>query len=73
MNEELAEMMEWQARCGDLQTVNEQLREERDVARKSWEQAQATNALYWERILDLEKALNLATAKITHLQQGVEL
>lgn len=72
MNEGLAEMMEWQARCGELQTVNEQLREERDAARNAWQEAQATHELYWQRILDLEKALNLATAKITHLQQGLE-
>jgi hypothetical protein len=72
MNEGLAEMLEWQARCGDLQTVNEQLREERDFARKAWEEEKRTTALYWERILDLEKALTLANQKVTNLEQWME-
>ncbi len=77
MNEGLAEMIEWQARCSDLQTVNEQLREERDVARKQWQEATQTKELYWSRILELESALSRATAYAhrvrLHLQQGIEL
>lgn len=69
MNEGLAETIEWQARCGDLQTANEQLREERDVAREAWRKAADLNELYLERIVELEKALNLATAKINTLEQ----
>ena len=38
MNEtDMAEMMEWQARCRDLETSKEQIREERDVARLQWQ------------------------------------
>lgn len=77
MNEGLAETIEWQARCSDLQTANEQLREERDIARKQWQEAQQTKELYWSRILELEAALSQATSYAQrvrlHLQQGIEL
>ena len=72
MNESLAETIEWQARCGDLQTSNEQLREERDAARKAWKDAKEISDIYWQRVLDLEKALNVANAKIVSLQQWSE-
>lgn len=77
MNEELAEVIEWQARCSDLQTVNEQLRDERDLALREWREAKAVSELYWARIVELEAALtkaNSVTSRLRlHLQQGIEL
>jgi hypothetical protein len=77
VNEELAELMEWQARCSDLQTVNEQLRDERDLALREWREAKAVSELYWSRIVELEAALgkaNSVTSRLRlHLQQGIEL
>lgn len=77
MNEELAELMEWQARCSDLQTVNEQLRDERDLALREWREAKSVSELYWSRIVELESALVKANSMVSrlrlHLQQGIEL
>lgn len=77
MNEELAELMEWQARCSDLQTVNEQLRDERDLALREWREAKAVSELYWSRVVELESALSKAnsiTSRLRqHIQQGIEL
>lgn len=77
MNEELAELMEWQARCSDLQTVNEQLRDERDLALREWREAKSISELYWSRVVELEAALmkaNSITSRLRqHIQQGIEL
>lgn len=77
MNEELAEMMEWQARCSDLQTVNEQLRDGRDLALREWMEAKSVAELYWSRIVELEAALTKANSMTSrlraHIQQGFEL
>ena len=78
MNEtDMAEMMEWQARCRDLETSKEQIREERDVARLQWQNEHEKSELYWGRIVELESALSKATMQIErlrlHLQQGIEL
>lgn len=77
MNEELAEMMEWQARCTDLQTVNEQLRDERDLALREMREAKSISELYWSRVVELEAALmkaNSITSRLrSHIQQGIEL
>lgn len=78
MNEtDMAEMMEWQARCRDLETSKEQIREERDVARLQWQIEHEKSELYWGRIVELESALSKATTQIErlrlHLQQGIEL
>ncbi len=77
MNEGLAETIEWQARCSDLQTVNEELRAQRDGALAQWKQVCEVRDLYWERIVELEAALSKANAYAQrirlHLQQGIEL
>jgi len=80
----MAELMEWQARCRDMETSKEQLREERDLLRaqldsamKYLREAVTTRELYWERIVELEAALSKATAQAErlriNLQQGIEL
>lgn len=77
MNDAMAELLEWQARCRDLETSREQLREERDIARKQWQESHAKSEMYWGRILELEAALSNATAQVErfriHIQQGIEL
>jgi len=85
MNEtDMAEMMEWQARCRDLETSKEQIREERDLLRDQCESAMkrlreavTTRELYWERIVELEAALSKATSQVQRLElrlaQGTEL
>lgn len=84
MNEGLAETLEWQARCRDLETANEQLREEREILREErdgamehWRINKEKNEQLWERIHALEAALHEANAKNDrlriHLQQGIEL
>lgn len=80
----MAELMEWQARCRDMETSKEQLREERDLLREQrdgamerWKEACDKNEMYWVRITELEAALSKATAQVErlriHLQQGIEL
>ena len=80
----MAELMEWQARCRDMETSKEQLREERDLLREQrdgamarWKEAFERSEMYWERIVELEAALSKATAQVErlriHLQQGIEL
>lgn len=65
-----AELIEWQARCGDLQNSVERLRDERDSAR-------ATVDLMLHENHRLEEALREANTTISrlriHIQQGIEL
>jgi predicted nucleic acid-binding Zn-ribbon protein len=83
-NEQRAEMYEWQARCRDLETSLQQVRDDRDEARtqrdaalKNWNDAVQRATFLWHRVTELEHALNAAVSERdrlrTHVQQGVEL
>lgn len=76
-NESIAEVAEWQARCGDLSTSNELLREERDSALAYAAGQSAKHAILWERVIELEQTVKDQQATIDrlrlHIQQGVEL
>lgn len=63
MNEQMAETMEWQARCRDLETSLEFVREERDLARAALNHQQNEN----RELHALISRLRL------HIAQGVEL
>lgn len=77
MNEGLAESLEWQARCRDLETVNEELRESRESALTQARTLAADKEFLFQRVTELEEALRAANQKIgrlvLHLQQGIEL
>jgi hypothetical protein len=76
-NQSIAEIAEWQARCGDLSTSNEQLREERDAALTLAAEHKLKHSILWERVTELEQAIKNQQAIIDrlrlHIQQGVEL
>ena len=77
MNEGLAESLEWQARCRDLETANEELREARESALTQARTLAADKEFLFQRVTELEEALRAANQKIgrlvLHLQQGIEL
>lgn len=69
-NHQLAELIEWQARCADLENANEALREER-------EQARSTADLLMHECARLEARVTELSAFVDRLriavQQGAEL
>jgi dynactin complex subunit len=69
-NELIAEMVEWQSRCADLQNANERLREERDAARSSVDLLMHENHALGSTIKDLG---GLVDRLRTHIAQGIEL
>lgn len=75
--EDLAEMLEWQARCRDFETSNERIREERDslintvVTLRQREDALVTRITELEQLS--QKQQTLIDRLTIHVQQGVEL
>lgn len=79
-----AEALEWQARCRDLETSLERVREELDNYKESTRVAmvhinrseQQTNEMF-TRVVELERELATALSTIDrlrlHIQQGTEL
>ena len=65
-----AEIQHWQARCDDLSTANERLREERDIARLELIAAKAMLETSQE---NLRQANATVDRLRLHIAQGVEL
>jgi hypothetical protein len=74
---ELAEMLEWQARCRDLETSNERTREERDSLIATIAALRTREDALVARLDELER-INIRQETIInrlniHLKQGMEL
>ena len=70
MDGEMAELIEWQARCGDLSNALETVREERDSARSSVDLLMHENA----RLEELTRQMQGWIDRLRlHIAQGVEL
>lgn len=74
---ELAEMLEWQARCRDLETSNERTREERDSLIATISALRAREDALVARLDELER-INAKQQTIInrieiHIKQGLEL
>jgi len=67
---ESTELDWWQARCDELHTANERLREERDAARTT---AALMEAALSEAEQKMRELTALADRLRLHIQQGVEL
>jgi chromosome segregation ATPase len=65
-----AEMQHWQARCDDLSTANERLREERDDAKM---ELIAVKAMRESLIEELQQSRATVDRLRLHIAQGVEL
>ncbi len=65
-----AELQHWQARCDDLSTANERLREERDDAKLELIAAKAMLETLRE---DLQQSRATVDRLRLHIAQGVEL
>jgi hypothetical protein len=74
---ELAEMLEWQARCRDLETSNERTREERDSLIATISALRTREDALVARLDELER-INAKQQTIInrfdiHIKQGLEL
>lgn len=69
-NNQLAELIEWQSRCADLQNANETLREERDHARASVDLLMHECAKLEARVTELSAFVDRLRIAV---QQGAEL
>jgi hypothetical protein len=70
MDGEMAELIEWQARCGDLSNSLETVREERDSARSSVDLLMHENI----RLEELTRQMQGWIDRLRlHIAQGVEL
>lgn len=72
-NEQMAEVIEWQTRCNDLQTSNERLREERDALLNTLVQMRQREDALLSRITELEATLQRLTLEVSRHRSDGEL
>jgi chromosome segregation ATPase len=72
-NEQLAEMIEWQARCSDAQTSIERLREERDALLTTISALRHREDALVTRVTELEDSVSRLSQQVARHRADGEL